>query len=245
MPMKPTRLQKHRQHQWNNKITMLVGVLVFLIVFFFTGSIWFFSAVGSFIAKTSNSTATETDMPDGNKEGDDDIVASVSIDNIPEATNEARIVVSGEIQTYDTVTFFINGKEVGETKAKSNGTFRKEVGPLQPGENTVFVRSSSSKLGIRENSQKHTTTYLNKEPILEVTEPSNGTTTSTYDITVVGTTDVDNTVYVNGAPTVVDAEGSFRSSVRLNNGDNEITVVARDKADNETETVLTVKREDD
>lgn len=79
-------------------------------------------------------------------------------------------------------------------------------------------------------------------PTLEVTAPTDGTSTQADKVTVTGTTEAGATVTVNDQA-VENVDGSFSYEIALNIGANGIKVVSRDEAGNSTIVNLTVTRE--
>lgn len=168
----------------------------------------------------------------------------LDIDTIPNATNSARIIVSGTISNYDVLYFYINGSQVKEKKVDSED-FSQEIGDLKKGENTVYVKARANDSKEEKKSQEFTVTYRGDKPKLEVSEPQDNTKTSNTEIKVAGKTDKDILIKVNDLPVVVDAQGNYQTSVRLKEGDNTITVVAIDDAGNsDTKTLKVVYQKD-
>lgn len=77
-------------------------------------------------------------------------------------------------------------------------------------------------------------------PSLTVLQPLAGQRIGRREVLVTGSTDPKSSVTVNGAKAPVDAEGNFSLSVALTPGDNALKVSSRDRADNESATVLNV-----
>jgi uncharacterized protein YfaP (DUF2135 family) len=75
---------------------------------------------------------------------------------------------------------------------------------------------------------------------LTVTEPQDETTVYTSDIVVKGQTNSDAVVSVDGVTIEVDADGKFSTTVTLEEGPNQIEVLASDFEGNEGSVVLTV-----
>jgi hypothetical protein len=78
-------------------------------------------------------------------------------------------------------------------------------------------------------------------PTLTISSPSDGTTTTTSDITVNGTTQPGAVVEVNGTLITVDDKGDFQKDIQLNEGINIITVEARKNSSSVQETVQALK----
>ena len=80
---------------------------------------------------------------------------------------------------------------------------------------------------------------------MEITEPSDNFSTSNQEIKIKGSTDKETYVHINDLPVVVDANGNFETSIRLKDGDNQITATAQDIAGNtETKTLKVTYQKD-
>jgi len=80
----------------------------------------------------------------------------------------------------------------------------------------------------------YTVTLDRQPPTLEVIGPTNGATVDGPNVIVQGKAEVGATVTVNGRTSVAGQDGSFSESFTAPPGPVEITVVARDRAGNET-----------
>lgn len=78
---------------------------------------------------------------------------------------------------------------------------------------------------------------------LAVTQPGNGTTTNSSSVVVKGKTIAKADVFVNEAETKADSSGNFSVSLKLDEGENYILVVAADSEGNSTEQELTMNYE--
>ena len=76
--------------------------------------------------------------------------------------------------------------------------------------------------------------------LLTVHTPQNETFVSTFATEVEGTTDPDAVVSVNGMLVEVDLDGTFSTTVSLEEGPNSIEVIASDQEGNEASEILTV-----
>jgi len=76
--------------------------------------------------------------------------------------------------------------------------------------------------------------------LLTVSSPVNGQTVSTSSVVVRGKTVANAQVSINDVDTVADLNGNFSATVNLDEGDNEMTIVANDANGNYSEQVLTV-----
>ena len=79
--------------------------------------------------------------------------------------------------------------------------------------------------------------YVKGTPKLTLTSPSDGQTFSkdSNKATIAGQTDPTDRVTVNGYWAIVDSKGNFTYALPLQNGDNQLKIIATDDAGNTTE----------
>lgn len=147
----------------------------------------------------------------------------------------------------DTIVLQIDGSEVsGITKTNSGNTYSCSYTPpeiLSDGAHTIAVDASDH--DGNEAIQKSISFKIDTvPPELSVTSPADGFITNQSSITVSGTTnDVTSspvTLTVNGASVQVYDDGTFSTTVSLETGENEITVIATDGAGRSTTVTRTV-----
>ena len=169
-----------------------------------------------------------------------DVYGSINIDNIPTATNSAKIIVSGSVVNYDKLEFFINDEKVKEEDLKANDSFSEEVGDLEKGNNEVYVKALTADGKSKKTTNTYSVLFKDEKPKLDIKEPQDKAVVSQSEIVLKGATDKEVFIRVNDLPVVVDAAGNFQTSLRLKEGDNMIEVVASDIAGNSETTTLTV-----
>lgn len=234
------RLETHQQKRFRRLVMFYVGLFVVIMIFMYTVGIKLLLSSSFFI--TSFFGARDT----GEINNNENFYGKLDLDTPPEATNSARMVVSGILRDYDLLEFYINNQRVKRETVKEGGAFVEEIGDLDKGSNTVIVRAIYSKNKKYEDKQEFTVTYSNLKPKLDISEPADNSRTNNQDLKVAGFTDVENTVRVNGFPVVVNAEGKFETSIRLKDGDNTIEVTSEDSAGNiEKKTLKVTYSKDD
>ncbi len=169
-----------------------------------------------------------------------DLYGSVTVDTIPSATNSAQIALTGTVVNYDTLKFYINGTVVKTLNTYNTNNYSVTIGDLQVGDNQVYVTASTSDGKNNKTTETFPVNYKNQPPSLDVSTPSDNSTVNTDSVQVQGTTDSETLVKVNDLPVVVDATGHFTTSVSLNQGQNQITIVAEDDAGNSAAKTITV-----
>ena len=174
-----------------------------------------------------------------------DFYGILNVDEPDIATNSASIIVSGDATEFEDIEFYINNVKVDTAKVKSNGTFSQEIGKLRSGTNKVYVLASTKDGKNEKQSESYSVTFMNEPPELEIESPHEGDKTSKNEIQVKGKTAKDVSVHINNQPVVVGFEGSFSRTVRLNEGENTITIIATDIAGNTEEQQIKVIYEKD
>lgn len=224
------RLERVQEKKMKNTIFFYVIILFLVLYFIFTFGIKLLLNTSSFISGLFPQPSTK---PLSKTE---DSFSSIDISSIPEATNSAKIIVSGSILNFDIIDFYINTKKVKEIESSSD-TFSEEIGNLEKGDNFIYILAKSRDNKIEKNTITYKVFYKDEKPKLEIIEPSDNSTTNNQEIKIKGTTDKETYIHINDLPIVVDANGSFETLLRLKDGDNQITVTAQDVAGNkETKT---------
>ena len=225
----------------NNKAKIITAVVVVVLIlgFIFTLGIKILLNTSIFVANIFNKNQITPTV------ANEDVYGSISIDNIPTATNSARIVVSGSVVNYSILRFYINGDKIKEKILDSSDNFSEEIGDLVSGNNEVFVKVLTKDQKKSKNSTVFKVFYSNQKPKLDISEPSDNSKTSQQDLTIKGTTDKEVFIKVNDIPVVVDANGSWETSVKLKDGDNQIVITASDTAGNMESKTITVNYQKD
>ena len=115
-----------------------------------------------------------------------------------------------------------------------------ELFPLQEGPNNITIKAQDL-AGNRGSVVVHVTLDT-VPPVLSITDPLDGSTTTSAVINMVGTAEPGANLTLNGAP-VDDTDGSFSITVNLVLGKNTFNMTARDAAGNTHNITLTVTRQ--
>ena len=224
------RRKKGTSHKQN---VMYLLILILLIVFFATicfrlvinAAIWV-----SGISKESSSVTREED--------DRSFLLAPELYDVPDATNSARLPVSGRGSENTTLTVYLNGEDAEKIELDSD-EFETEL-VLNEGENTIFLEVRNEKKKQAKDSETYTVYLLTEKPRLDISSPQDGDTRDKAQVTVQGETDKDVSVRINNTPVIVTTQGAFQKNVRLKEGENTLTIRAIDIAGNTTETELKV-----
>ena len=229
-----SRLAEQQKKQFTTKIIIVILVLVAVVILIFTVGLKILLNTSVFVAKLSEKSQSPLLNKNQNFIGDVDIV------NIPTATNSSRIIVEGGVVNFNQIEFYLNGDLVKETSLLTSDNFSDEIGDLAIGENEVYIIGKSKEENEEKKSKVYTVFYKSEKPRLEVSEPQDGLKTVKQELEIKGLTDKETYIKVNDLPVVVDAQGTFQTTVKLNEGENKIFIKAQDVAGNSEEKTLTV-----
>lgn len=155
-------------------------------------------------------------------------------------TNDESITVKGESSPNVDITISDNGDEAATTSTNDDGNFSTDV-TLQDGKNELTATASTD-AGKTEPSDSVTVTLDQDNPDLTIDSPKDRTKTNNMAVNVKGTASDDHldSVKVNGEKADLKDDGSYSHRMLLDEGENDISVVAEDKAGNKTEKTRTV-----
>ncbi|HEY4602222.1 MAG TPA: S8 family serine peptidase [Cerasibacillus sp.] len=155
-------------------------------------------------------------------------------------TNEANMTIEGTASPTTTIQLLNNGEEVGSADIGENGTFSFDM-ELTEGVNE-FKAVSIQNGGKTGESETVTVTLDTVNPELSIDSPRNNDKTNRETVTVEGSVADENldSVTVNGQKTKINDNGTFAKRILLDNGANEIEVVAVDLAGNTTTKTVTL-----
>ncbi len=169
------------------------------------------------------------------KEDTKSFVSPPVLNPMPSATSSANVVISGVASPNQMIELYINDNLLNKIETLENGSFTFEE-IIKEGENIIRTRAIDGKQ--KSDYSKSITVYLRKkQPSLSVISPTDGQTFSKEQnvIDVLGQSDPDIKVTVNGFWAITDGNGNFSYRLPLQNGENIIKIVAEDQALNKTE----------
>lgn len=158
------------------------------------------------------------------------------------ATNSANISLNGTAASHEKVELFVNNNFTDIADTKDDGSFNFQNVTLSNGSNSISTKAKVNNIE-SDFSNIINVVYQSKAPSLTVDYPSDGQTFSggnQQNITVKGKTDNSIKVTVNGFWAIVDSQGNYSYSLHLQNGGNQIKVIAQDSAGNQTEKDLNI-----
>ena len=161
---------------------------------------------------------------------------------LPEATNQTEIEVTGLTEAGASVKIFLTGQEVKEVLTDNEGNFSSGKLNLTLGQNEIYALAVDKAGNQSVASNKISVWYDNEAPSLEISQPEDGQTISDEKakVDIIGKTEEDVELRINDHLVILEKEGNFKYSLGLNVGENQILIIAIDKAGNQTEKTLTV-----
>lgn len=168
-------------------------------------------------------------------------VSPPELDALPNATNSAKLVVSGTGQEKQEIALYINGEFEDKTEVKDDKKFIFDNILLKEGENLIQTKAKEENQE-SDFSNSYTIILTKKAPTLTIDSPSDKQSFGKDDkqAMVKGKTDAGNKVTVNDLWAIVDNDGAYEYSLPLHGGENKIKVIATDPANNTTEKEITV-----
>src|SRR5699024_7406613 len=155
-------------------------------------------------------------------------------------TNEEVVTIEGRATPDTDVKLENNDEEVDVVTADEDGSFEVDVS-LEEGENELTAITLVD--GKETTSSEAITVTLDTvAPDLTIDSPDDGEKSNRETVTVEGKVEDDHleAVTVNGKEAEIDEDGTFSNRILLDNGKNNIDVVAVDTAGNDTTETVTV-----
>jgi len=230
-----TRLQRKREKDSLRqafKYLLLVFGLLFLLIRFGLPALINMAAFLGDLNSSKQPIEKQESLP----------ILAPRLNPLPMATASAEINISGYSQSGSTVKLFLRGISIDETIADANGEFSFNKVHLKDGENEIYTKANDNQGTESEASTSYTVTVDSENPILEITQPEEGQRFFDKDspITVTGKTEPELSLLINNRFVLVKADGSFSVTQNLTAGDNQIEIVVRDDAGNETKKSLKI-----
>ncbi|MFZ2153217.1 MAG: hypothetical protein WAV41_04215 [Microgenomates group bacterium] len=152
-----------------------------------------------------------------------------------EATNSAPIAIGGIAERNVVVELLKNDVSVGRVNTNDNGEFVFSDVPLDQGESVFSAVAISEKGGSGDASKEIKIIFDNKAPEIAMLNPVEETLkVSSADFDVIGQGESGVSVIVNGRMAMVDDLGKFKIKLQLNPGKNDVEIIVKDMAGNES-----------
>jgi hypothetical protein len=199
------------------------------------------SAVGNGIRQITSSVggtlgqvgSGQIELPSG---GGNVTGAEPIVNGLPDFTRDAQLQLAGRVPSFGlapgrTVEIVLNAAVIANAQLDDTGGFAATL-TLKDGANAIGLTLLSGKDVVSRSA--YTVTLDRQPPTLDVIGPVNGATVDGPNVVVQGKSEVGATVTVNGRTVVPGQDGSFSETFTPPVGPVAITVVARDRAGNET-----------
>lgn len=150
--------------------------------------------------------------------------------NIPyEATNTATINIKGYSIPKTKIEIYIDDRLKSTTQTKNDGSFIAENVSLDLGNNNISGKTIDEQDSKSLSSKVIKIYYNNEQPVLNIDQPQdNQTISGDRKISVTGSVEPKEniSVTINGSQVIVGNDGHFSQIINLNDGDNNITIIA-------------------
>ncbi len=228
-----SRLERKAEEQITKKTVVLGLITLLTVVMVIVFGLPFLVRFSIFLgeSKSKNETEESTGIPP---------LAPRII--LPfEATNSARIVISGTAEANTSVELLKNDVSIGKELVSREGDFKFENIDLDFGVN-YFNAIAIAENGLSSDlSSVFSVVYDNESPSIEMINPGEDSVIVEYaDFDVIGRCEKDVSVLVNARVAMVDNEGQFKIKLQLNPGKNDVEIVARDLAGNESRKQISI-----
>ena len=231
--MRRSRLTKKTERKTSQTIFLsIVGIVVVLFLLYKFG----LGLLVNFSLFVSGSKGQQTNSD----QNQINFIAAPILDPTFQATNSSTVTITGKADKSKDVYLYINNSQVDQVISDDKGTF-KFVEDLTKGQNQIAAKIKS-KDKESDFSNTITITFQNSQPKLDISTPTDGQQFKKDQNTasVTGSTDPNVSVTVNGFWAIINDTNNFSYNLSLQNGDNQINIVATDQAGNKTEKSLKV-----
>lgn len=219
------RLARKEEGAIVKRIFYLTFFSILLAIFIFTLGI-------PLLGKFADALNIIFDNKNESQVGEKNIPRPPTIDQLPQATNGAKLVISGFSDEGTTVEIYLNSEKFGQVETKDR-KFSFEDLVLKNGENKISAKAKADSDKESDFSQTQTVFLDKDEPSLVIENPTDGQSFSGNNrVRVAGQTDPDAQVYANGFLASINPEGKFEVFVPVPEGETTIEIKAIDEAGN-------------
>lgn len=236
---KLSRLQRVRRKKETKQAYLYFAIAAGLILILIT---WGIPA----IAKMAGLFVDTEDLPF--IEGENELrPARPILLGVPDATPSGSINVEGYADEGVEVLLYLNNSVSEKTIVDDSGTFNFRKVALSQGKNIIYVKALSSSGSESEISKIYEVLVDSSAPEITITAPEEGTTfrgDEERTVKVQGqVSDDTDSLTVGGRVGIISSDGTFSVRYQLDEGDQDITIVAIDEAGNRSETTLSLRYE--
>lgn len=199
-------------------------IIIILLIIFFGPTILI-----NFSVLLSNIQSNKIENKNNIKE--QEYIAPPVLDPIPDATSSANIKVTGEItEINNQIKLYVND-DLQDIITPDKSIFSFDNVSLKEGDNIIKAIVAKDNQNSNDSNILNIK-YIKDKPKLEIEEPEDGVSLKGGDknISVKGKTNPDVTITINGFMAVTKSDGSFNYLLPINDGDNNIKIVAKNEA---------------
>jgi len=163
-------------------------------------------------------------------------------DNVPDATSQTNIQLTGMAEPGIEVFIYFNKKEES-VLVDADGNFSSSFS-LRDGENSFWAKAKDSTGNESQETKTFTVVFDDDPPSLTITSPADGKEfygAGERQVVIEGETEGDTNLVINDRIVTVENDGSFTFATSLTEGDNTFNIVSTDAAGNTNESSLTLK----
>ena len=158
------------------------------------------------------------------------------ISALPDFTRDPKLQIAGRVPSFAigsgrTVEIVVNGAVVGTTQLDQSGSFSADA-TLKDGPNVIGVTLLAGRDVVARSS--YTVVLDRQPPTISITRPGEQEQITGPNVTVEGRTETGASITVNGQTVVPGPDGAFSASIPASPGPLALTIIARDRAGNET-----------
>ena len=226
-----SRYLKHK----TKRTLFVIAIIIFLIIASFTVGIQLIIKGSVFIANLFNKSQN-------NEIQTTQVLSDIQINEIPESTNSSEIKILGSTSNIDEIVVFLNNYEEKRIAIDSD-SFKTTLENLKEGENKIYFVGEQTKSNKRTKTDIYYVYLITEKPKIEISSPQDNSLTQRSEIQITGKTTPGVDLKINNLPSVVGVNGDFSQYIKLNEGKNEILIIAQDTAGNKEEKKLTVTYE--
>ena len=158
-----------------------------------------------------------------------------------EATSSSQIQIDGFAEAGSIVELLKNNQSIGKTEVTADGNFSFGNIQLNDGENDFSAIANKDVGGTSEVSKISSVIFDTIPPELTMSNPSEDSlSVDSADFDINGKSEKGVNVTVNGKIATVDSDGNFKLKIQLNSGKNDIGIVVKDTALNETKKTVSI-----
>ena len=158
-----------------------------------------------------------------------------------EATSSSKIKIEGFAESGSVVELLKNEQSIGKTEVTTDGNFSFGEIELSEGQNNFSAIANKDVGGTSEVSKIASVVFDKTSPELTMSNPSEDSiTVDSADFDIIGKSEKGVNVTVNGKLATVDADGNFKLKIQLNSGKNDVEIVVKDTALNETRKTISI-----